>query len=231
VNRRKGHASDTRSSDILSVSRTKKDAKQFYDRISRFYDCAAGVFERPYSEIARKRLAVAEDETVLEIGSGSGYCLRRMVESAGPTGRVYGADISTGMLRVTRSRLAKAGLCHRAGLYCGDAAKLPHGEAAFDAVLISFTLELFDTPEIPVVLQEVKRVLRPQGRLAVVSMSKEGGQSAAVRLYEYVHKRWPSIDCRPIYAEQALKDAGYGVTSRERLKMFGLPVEIVVGVN
>lgn len=219
--------------EILRVLRSKEEAKQFYDRVSRVYDYFIGIFERKYAEIALRFLAVKEGETVLEIGFGSGRCLRRIAESVGKTGKVYGIDISSGMLQVTTRRLEKAGVIERVELCCGDAASLPYGDNVFDAVFMSYTLELFDTPEVPKVLREVKRVLKEKGRLAVVSLSKENGESRALRLYERVHRKWPKyVDCRPIYLEQSLKDAGYKIRKKERLKLLRLlPLEIVVVVN
>jgi len=148
---------------ILPVPRSKEEAKRFYDRISRVYDYLTGAFERRYAEMAVERLSVEESETVLEIGFGPGHCLKRIAESVGKTGKVYGVDISSGMLEVTRRRLDKARLMDRVELYCGDAANLPYGDNSFDAAFMSFTLELFDTPEIPSLLEEVKRVLKPRG--------------------------------------------------------------------
>ena len=97
---------------------------------------------------------------------------------------------------------------------------------------MSFTLELFDTPEIPIVLSEIKRVLKPNGRLGVVSLSREDGTSLMLRLYEWMHQRMPQyIDCRPIYVEQALKEAGFQVVHSEKEKLWGLPAKVVVGLN
>ena len=219
--------------DILPVPRTKEEAKRFYDRISRVYDYLTGAFERKYAEMASERLEVEEGEKVLEIGFGTGHCLKRIAASVGQRSKAYGIDISSGMLKVTKKRLEKAGLMERTELYCGDAMHLPYHDNSFDAVFMSFTLELFDTPEIPKVLEEVKRVLKPGGRLVVASMSKEGKQSILVRLYEWVHRKWPRyVDCRPIYVEQSLRDAGYKIKSKERVSLLRLlPGEIVVGVN
>lgn len=218
--------------DILPVPRSKEEAKRFYDRISRVYDYLTGAFERKYAEMAVERLSVEESETVLEIGFGPGHCLKRLAESVGKTGKVYGVDISSGMLEVTRRRLDKARLMDRVKLYCGDAASLPHGDNTFDAAFMSFTLELFDTPEIPRLLEEVKRVLKPKGRIGVASMSKENGESLLLRLYEWAHRKWPKyVDCRPIYLEQSLRDAGYEIRKKEKVKLFGLPGEIVVAVK
>ena len=217
---------------ILPVPRSKEEAKRFYDRISRVYDYLTGAFERKYAEMAVERLSVEEGETVLEIGFGPGHCLKRLAESVGKTGKVYGVDISSGMLEVTRRRLDKSRLMDRVELYCGDAASLPYGDNTFDAAFMSFTLELFDTPEIPMLLGEVKRVLKPGGRIAVASMSKENGESLLLRLYEWAHRKWPKyVDCRPIYLEQSLRDAGYEIRKKERAKLFGLPSEIVVAVK
>ncbi len=200
--------------------------------MSRVYDYLTGAFERKYAEMAVERLSVEEGETVLEIGFGPGRCLKRLAESVDKTGKSYGVDISSGMLEVTRRRLDKAQLMDRVELYCGDAASLPYGDNTFDAAFMSFTLELFDTPEIPRLLEEVKRVLKPGGRIGVASMSKENGESLLLRLYEWAHRKWPKyIDCRPIYLEQSLRDAGYEIIKKEKVKLFGLPGEIVLAVK
>ena len=223
---------ESKAPDILSVPRTKEEAKRFYDRISRYYDYLTGAFERKYAEMALERLSVSEGETVLEIGFGTGRCLKRIAELTGQTGRGYGIDISSGMMEITRRRLEKAGLADRAELHRGDAASLPYGDNTFDAVSMSFTLELFDTPEIPTLLGEVMRVLKPGGRIAVASMSRENGESIFLRLYEWMHNKWPKyVDCRPIYLEQSLRDAGYEIKEKEKVKLFGLPVEVVVAIK
>ncbi len=220
------------ASPVLPVPRTKEEAKRLYNRISRFYDFLTAAFEREHAEMALERLSIKEGETVLEIGFGSGHCLRQIARSVGESGKAYGIDISTGMLEVTKRKLERAQLMDRAELYCGDAASLPYDDNAFDAVFMSFALELFDTPEIAKVLEEVKRVLKPGGRLGVASMSKEDGESKLLRLYEWLHKKWPKyVDCRPIYVEQSLKDAGYEIKSKEKVRLFGLPGEVVIAVS
>ncbi|HUX47556.1 MAG TPA: methyltransferase domain-containing protein [Dehalococcoidia bacterium] len=173
---------ESKASHILPVTRTKEEAKRSYNRISRYYDYLTGAFERKYAEMALERLSVSEGETVLEIGFGTGHCLKRITESVGPKGKAYGIDISTGMMEISKERLEKADLEDRVKLFCGDAANLPFDDSVFDAVFMSFTLELFDTPEIPKVLEQIKRVLKPEGRLAVVSISKENGESIFLRL-------------------------------------------------
>jgi demethylmenaquinone methyltransferase/2-methoxy-6-polyprenyl-1,4-benzoquinol methylase len=216
-------------SGILPIPRTREEARKFYDRISRFYDCLMGTFERKYVEIALERLSIEKGETVLEIGFGSGRCLGRIAQSVGQKGRTYGIDISRGMLEVTKRRLKKAHLIDRVELCCGDATSLPYDDNSFDAVFMSFTLELFDSPDILEVLEEVKRVLGPGGRVGVVSMSKEQGESIPLRIYEWFHTKWPKyIDCRPIYVELFLQDAGYRIRKKEKVRLFGLPGEIVI---
>ena len=216
---------------VLRVPRTKEQAKQLYNRISKVYGYLAA-FERKYAEMALEHLSVKEGETVLEIGFGSGHCLKRIAESVGEMGKAYGVDISSGMLGVARRKLDKAGLMDRVELYQGDAASLPYGDNTFDAVFMSFTLELFDTPEIPRVLEEIRRVLKLRGRLGVASMSKENGESILLRLYEWGHRKWPKyLDCRPIYVEQSVGETGYEIAWKERVRLFGLPGEIVVAVK
>ncbi|MFQ6057454.1 MAG: class I SAM-dependent methyltransferase [Anaerolineae bacterium] len=223
---------NSKNDRILRVHRTRAQAKESYDRISRFYDYFAGVFEKKYRSMALERLNIKRGETVLEIGFGTGHCLKQIAESVGENGKVYGIDISSGMLEVSKQRLEEAGLLDRVELQCEDALKMPYEGDKFDAVFMSFTLELFDTPEIPKVLSEIKRVLKPNGRLGVVSMSKEDGDSILLRLYEWMHKKLPQyVDCRPIYVEQSIEDARFEIEYKEKVNLFGLPGEIVIGVS
>lgn len=224
-----GTPTESKARPILAVPRSKSEAKRFYDGISGVYDLLTAAFERKHAERALGHLSIREGESVLEIGFGSGHCLRRIATSVGRTGKVCGVDLSPGMLRVARRRLSKGKALDRVALWCGDAATLPFREGSFDAVFMAFTLELFDSPQIPEVLHEVRRVLKPKGRFGIVGMSKENGESIMVRLYEWVHRRWPKYaDCRPIYVERALIDAGYRVQSKSMASMAGLPLETVV---
>ncbi|MFC2170823.1 class I SAM-dependent methyltransferase [Calditrichota bacterium] len=217
---------------ILRVYRTKAEAKKSYDRMSRFYDYFAGIFEKKYRDMGLDRLNIKSGETILEIGFGTGHCLKQIAESVGDTGKAYGIDISDGMLEIAKRRLEKAGLIDRVELCSRDASELPYEDNKFDGVFMSFTLELFDTPEIPKLLNDIKRILKPGGRFAVVGMSKEGGESILLKLYEWAHIKFPGYaDCRPIYVEQSLKEAGFVIKHKEKVKVMGMPGEIVVGLK
>jgi len=116
------------------------------------------------------------------------------------------------MLQITRKRLKKAALIDRVELFHGDVSKLPFNNGTFDAVLMSFTLELFDTPEITKLLNEVWRVLKVKCRLGVTTLSRSKGDSLPIRIYEWIHRKWPKfVDCRPIYLEKVICEAGYTV--------------------
>ena len=213
---------------ISRVNRTKKQAKRTYDKISRIYGFIQGSFEKKFRNNALDKLDIKKGENILEVGFGTGHCLEEIAEKVGKNGKAYGIDISSGMLDITKSRLEKKGLADRVELYCGDAINMPYNKFMFDAVFMSFVLELFDTPEIPLVLNEIKRILKPNGRLSVVSLSKENGNSRMLKTYEWVHEHFPNIaDCRPIYVEQSIKNAGYQISYKENIKIFGLPGEIV----
>ena len=211
------------------VDRSHEQTRASYNRISRFYDLIAGWSEKKARETGLARLAASEGEQVLEIGFGTGLALTALARAVGETGRVSGLDLSDSMISLARTRLERAGLAGRVELTAGDALMLPYPDRTFDAVFMSFVLELFDTPEIPKVLNECRRVLRPGGRIGVVSISSSGPRTLVRRLYEWSHRRFPHvIDCRPIPVRTLVESAGFSPTTPETISMWGLGVEIVV---
>lgn len=217
------------STQISRVTRSKEEAKASYDRMSRWYDTLAGRFEKKYRDVALQKLSAKEGETILEIGFGTGHCILDLAHSVGSSGKVYGIDISEGMRNITQSRVEEAGVSERVELQCADAVHLPFEADFFDAVFISFTLELFDTPEIPVVLHECQRVLHRSGRICVVAMSKKGEAGVMTRLYEWAHRKLPKyVDCRPIFVQKALEEAGFQILDVTEMSMWGLLGENVV---
>ncbi len=212
---------------VTRVARSKERAKANYDRLSRWYDLVAGRSEKKYRDWGLQLLAAAEGERVLEIGFGTGHCIVALATAVGPGGKVVGLDLSAGMQAIAQERVQAAGLADRVELHTGDAVHLPFAPDSFDGVFMSFTLELFDTPEIPIVLAQCRQVLKPGGRLALVSLVKKPG--TAVRLYEWFHEKMPTaVDCRPIYAQSSLTAAGFAIADVLALSMWGLPVEIIL---
>ncbi len=145
---------------VLRVLQTKSETKAFYDKIAKVYDLLAEHSERPMREAGLRLLAAGPGEHMLEIGFGTGHILAELAEAVGPTGKVFGIDLSENMLAHARDLLSSKGLLDRVSLDCGDAESLPYGDDSMDGIFMCFTLELFDTPDIPKVL------VRVQARLA-----------------------------------------------------------------
>ncbi len=202
------------------------NARINYDRMSRWYDWFTGS-EKRFTEIGLQTLNIQPGEKVLEIGFGTGQSLIGLARSTSETGKVFGLDLSGGMLQVANKKLSRYGLSNRVDLCLGDATSLPYTDEFCEAIFVSFTLELFDTPEIPLVLDEFKRVLVDGGRLCVVAL--ENKESRAVKIYDWFHSQWPIlVDCRPIDVNGTIASAGFTTVEARQETMWGLPVGIIL---
>jgi demethylmenaquinone methyltransferase/2-methoxy-6-polyprenyl-1,4-benzoquinol methylase len=210
-------------------------AQQFYDRISHAYDLIADGGEHVARERGLQLLAPQPGESVLEVGFGTGHSLLAIAEAVGAEGKVAGVDISSGMKDVATKRLHEAGVSDRVNLIVSEVPPLPWEDDQFDAISMSFTLELFAAETIPAVLAECRRVLRPGGRLGVVSMAtvSEGDRESVLeKTYIWMHTHFPHIvDCQPIPLETMVESAGFELAKQERVDLFTMPVAIVVGIH
>jgi demethylmenaquinone methyltransferase/2-methoxy-6-polyprenyl-1,4-benzoquinol methylase len=211
-----------------SVAADSLTTRRFYDRISRAYDFIADASEHAIRERALSALALAPGERVLEVGFGTGHGLISMAEAVGASGSVCGIDISGGMVSVARRRLVLQGQ-QRVSLLQADARSLCFRSDTFDAVFLSFTLELFG-PAIPFVLRDARRVLRGGGRIGVVGLAESVNPGPISDLYLWLHRHLPHlIDCTPTNIGRAITNAGFELESVETTTMWTLPVALVVG--
>jgi demethylmenaquinone methyltransferase/2-methoxy-6-polyprenyl-1,4-benzoquinol methylase len=220
---------DDDQAKVLRVLTTRDETRAFYNKIAKVYDLLSEKSEEPIRRYGLETLAVRTGERILEVGFGTGVSLAELADLVGDQGKVFGVDLAEKMLEVAKHRLRDRGLEDRVELACADAISLPYKSDSIDGILMSFTLELFDTPEIPVVLSECWRVLRLGGRIVVISISKGGEPGAIRKIFEWTHQHFPNfLDCRPIYAERSMKAAGFEIENAQQKSMW-VPVEIVLG--
>jgi ubiquinone/menaquinone biosynthesis C-methylase UbiE len=113
---------------------------------------------------AVERLSLRPGEKVLEVGCGTGRNFPYLSEAVGKTGRVYGVDLSPGMLRNARALCARSGFAN-IELTQGDAADFM-APAPLDAVF--FSLSYNTMPRHLTVLRRAWNALRPGGRLVIM---------------------------------------------------------------
>ncbi len=231
TNRIKMRMTKEETNDMPDSQQTTNQS--FYDRISQAYDMIADGNEHKAREAGEKALQLQPGERALEVGFGTGNSLINLAQAVGANGEVCGIDVSPGMLSVAQGKLADKGLSDRVHLTVGNARSLPYEQSSFDAAFMSFTLELFALEDIPTVLAEILRVLKPGGRFAVVSMATvRKGEHASIleKTYVWMHQHFPHIvDCQPIDASQFLRDAGFDVRQEWEMDIWTMPVRGVVG--
>ena len=98
---------------------------------------------------------------VLDVACGTGAVTRILAERVGPAGTVVGLDINPGMLAVARTAVPLPNI----EWLEGSAVNMALPDATFDSVLCEQGLQFF--PDKPAALAEMRRVLKPGGRLAL----------------------------------------------------------------
>jgi ubiquinone/menaquinone biosynthesis C-methylase UbiE len=201
--------------------------KKNYDRLSRWYDLIEGWGEKTICDCAIRLINIQPGEKALEIGSGTGSNVLHISHSVKDC-EIIGLDLSFKMCRQARMK-AEGKNDSLLGITNANAIQLPFPKKHFDALLLLFTFEIIPEKYFPLVLNECKRVLKPNGRLCIGSMSAEKLDHIMMQLYLWSTIHFPQIvDCRPIDLKSILKIAGFEISINQFQSLWGLPVRILL---
>lgn len=149
----------------------KQQVQGMFDEISAGYDNFNRVMtmrmDIKWRKNVRKAIAQIRPRQVLDVATGTGDLAIELAKI--PQVKVIGVDISEKMLEVGRLKISKLNLQNSIEMKWGDSEALPFSDESFDAVSVSFGVRNFENLEKG--LSEIRRVLRPNGRLVVLETS------------------------------------------------------------
>lgn len=137
-----------------------------YDFLNHFL--SAGI-DRRWRRRAIESLRLTGTETVLDICTGTADVAIAAVTHSPASRRAIGIDFAAAMLRVGRAKLHRLGLEDRVSLVRGDATRLPAADRSADAVTVAFGIR--NVQDIAAACREMRRVLVPGGRLAILEFA------------------------------------------------------------
>ncbi len=127
------------------------------------WDSVTMQFLKPVGDEIIQQLALKDNHLVLDVASGTGEPGLTIAEIVNK-GKVIGIDLSEGMLETAKEHAASRGITNYQ-TEAGDVSKLPFPDQTFNAISCRMGFMFF--PDILSTLQEMRRVLKPKGRLAV----------------------------------------------------------------
>ncbi|MEO5650794.1 MAG: bifunctional demethylmenaquinone methyltransferase/2-methoxy-6-polyprenyl-1,4-benzoquinol methylase UbiE [Ginsengibacter sp.] len=156
-----------------STESKKKQVEKMFDNIAFRYDflnrfLSAGI-DVGWRKKAIKQLLSLQPKKILDVATGTGDFAITGYEILKPE-KITGIDISDGMLEIGRKKILKAGLQNQIELLNGDSEAILFEDNSFDAVTVAFGVRNFEHLENG--LSEIKRVLRPGGKLVVLECTQ-----------------------------------------------------------
>ncbi|MEO6814981.1 MAG: bifunctional demethylmenaquinone methyltransferase/2-methoxy-6-polyprenyl-1,4-benzoquinol methylase UbiE [Ginsengibacter sp.] len=151
----------------------KKQVENMFDKIAFRYDflnrfLSAGI-DVGWRKKAIRELIPFQPKQILDVATGTGDFAIDSYEILNPE-KITGIDISDGMLAIGRKKILKAGLQNKIELLNGDSEAILFEDNSFDAVTVAFGVRNFELLEKG--LSEIRRVLKPGGRLIVLECTK-----------------------------------------------------------
>lgn len=174
----------TGSQDRATLDKDPAEVAAMFDGVAKRYDLTNTVLsfgqDRGWRRKTRKALALRHGDIVLDLAAGTAVST---VELATSGAHCIAADFSLGML--------KAGAHRDVPKVAADALALPFADESFDAATISFGLR--NVHDAPKALSELRRVLKPGGRLVICEFSTPTFRAFRTVYMEYLMKALPAV--------------------------------------
>ncbi len=214
---------------ILEARYTHQEIVRKYNLIASFYDLFAILMVSKAQQRALELAAIRNGEKVLEVAFGTGLNFIEVLKQ-NPQGWVAGIDVSTRMLEKTKKRVSKIGHKNYT-LHLGDCQHLPFEDETFDILMNQYLLDILPVEDFAPLLFEFKRVLKQEGRIVLVHMTK--GKKWINQVYERIYKLKPPLlaGCRGVMAQPFLEKIGFKDFRRELVCQLGFPSEVIKGVK
>lgn len=162
-----------------------KTPQAVFDRVAPYYDTFNSLLSLGIDRTWRRRVArsleLPPGARVLDVATGTGALALEIVRATSGEASVTACDINANMLAVAERRIGKKGLGIE--LIRCDATNLPFDDGVFDAATLAFAID--DMPDRDACAREIRRVLKPGGRVALLELAQPDGEPlrSAYRLY------------------------------------------------
>ena len=200
--------------------------KRVYDRLAFVYPLSTFFFHSKAHKVAIRRAAIDNGSRVLEVACGSGEMFGRILR-ANPGGVNCGVDLSPKMAGFTQRKASVEAPETSSFCQASDVRQLPFREAAFETVVCCYLFELLGCSDLEAALLEVRRVLKPGGRLVVVLI----GQNAPLfnRAYRLAGSLVPAFWGRQVEHQMVpmLEGLGWEIEFDEHLRQGYYPSRVM----
>lgn len=210
---------------------TPAQARAFYDRFGRKQDTQAFYEDAALTELIT-HAGFEQASAVFELGCGTGRFALRLLQHHLPASTSYlGIDISKTMIDIATERLAN--YAGRARIeQSGDSMVFPLADHSVDRVVSTYVLDLLSENDIELALHEAQRILTPQGKLCLVSLTCGRGMipRLVTGLWKTLFRLSASLvgGCRPLSLQPMLDPQHWVIEYHQVITQFGVPSEILI---
>ncbi len=210
----------------LDAKVAQNEIGALYDSKVWFYDVWAYFTESKARYRALELAKIHNNQSVLEVAVGTGLMFSDIVQR-NSKGENIGIDISEGMLSKAKRRLSKQ-QNENYSLSIGSAFNLKVKDASIDMLVNNYMFDLIPFNQMDSVIDEFNRVLKQNGKLLLINMTKSERFGAS--LYENLYSLSPRLmgGCRGVQLTDLLTQHGFRIEVREYIQQMLFPSEVIL---